>query len=162
MAWRRLACLCWSVQAWETSEHIRPFPILTCCTLQGRNQHWPSHCFPEKRRDLGSIQKLGYQLVFTARFSPQLRVWICWDYADKAGVSVAFLHKAKGYASVFFRMGTGHADIFRILPHRLYRFSHSVPFFKLTGIEGVPKDAYELDKAALPETIEDTIVPHIY
>uniref|UniRef100_A0A0D3EEA4 DUF3444 domain-containing protein n=1 Tax=Brassica oleracea var. oleracea TaxID=109376 RepID=A0A0D3EEA4_BRAOL len=48
-------------------------------------------------------------------------------------------------------------DIFRILPHRLYRFSHSVPFFKLTGIEGVPKDAYELDKAALPETIEDTI-----
>uniref|UniRef100_A0A0D3AM32 DUF3444 domain-containing protein n=2 Tax=Brassica oleracea var. oleracea TaxID=109376 RepID=A0A0D3AM32_BRAOL len=49
-------------------------------------------------------------------------------------------------------------DIFRILPHRLYQFSHSVPFFKLTGIEGVPKDAYELDKAALPETIEDTII----
>uniref|UniRef100_A0A0D3EEA3 DUF3444 domain-containing protein n=1 Tax=Brassica oleracea var. oleracea TaxID=109376 RepID=A0A0D3EEA3_BRAOL len=88
-------------------------------------------------------------------------VEILFDYADKAGVSVAFLHKAKGYASVFFRMGTSPADIFRILPHRLYRFSHSVPSFKLTGIEGVPKDAYELDQDALPETIEEIMMPSI-
>ncbi|KAJ0243817.1 DNAJ heat shock amino-terminal domain protein [Hirschfeldia incana] len=83
-------------------------------------------------------------------------VEILSDYADKAGVSVAYLHKAKGYASVFFRMGS---DIFRILPHRLYRFSHSVPSFKLTGIDGVPKDAYELDQDALPETIEEIMMP---
>ncbi|KAG2300176.1 hypothetical protein Bca4012_011771 [Brassica carinata] len=83
-------------------------------------------------------------------------VEILSDYADKAGVSVALLHKAKGYASVFFRIG---ADIFRILPHRLYRFSHSVPSFKLSGIEGVPKDAYELDQDALPETIEEIMMP---
>ncbi|CAG7910924.1 unnamed protein product, partial [Brassica rapa] len=88
-------------------------------------------------------------------------VEILSDYADKAGVSVAFLHKAKGYASVFFRMGTSPADIFRILPHRLYRFSHRVPSFKLTGIEGVPKDAYELDQDALPETIEEIMMPSI-
>ncbi|CAL9230811.1 unnamed protein product, partial [Arabidopsis halleri] len=83
------------------------------------------------------------------------------DYADEGGVYVAYLHKAKGFASVFFRMGTGYEGIFRILPHSLYRFSHRVPSFKLTGIEGkgVPKDAYELDKAALPETIEEIIVP---
>ncbi|WZZ22062.1 hypothetical protein YC2023_123449 [Brassica napus] len=85
-------------------------------------------------------------------------VEILSDYADKASVSVAFLHKAKGYASVFFRMGTGHA---RILPHSLYRFSHSVPSIKLTGIEGVPKDAYELDQDALPETIEEIMMPSI-
>ncbi|CAA0403485.1 unnamed protein product [Arabidopsis thaliana] len=88
-------------------------------------------------------------------------VKILSDYADETGVYVAYLHKAKGFASVFFRMGRGYEGIFRILPQSLYRFSHRIPSFKLTGIEGkgVPKDAYELDKAALPETIEEFIVP---
>ncbi|KAG7551151.1 hypothetical protein ISN45_Aa06g018530 [Arabidopsis thaliana x Arabidopsis arenosa] len=88
-------------------------------------------------------------------------VEILSDYSDEGGVYVAYLHKAKGFASVFFRMGTGYEGIFRILPQSLYRFSHRVPSFKLTGIEGkgMPKDAYELDKAALPETIEEIIVP---
>ncbi|EOA20118.1 hypothetical protein CARUB_v10000401mg [Capsella rubella] len=83
------------------------------------------------------------------------------DYADEGGVYVAYLHKAKGFASVFFRIGTGYDGIFRILPHSLYRFSHRVPSFKLTEVEGtgVPKDAYELDQAALPEKIEEIIVP---
>ncbi|XP_019097376.1 PREDICTED: uncharacterized protein LOC104772357 [Camelina sativa] len=89
-------------------------------------------------------------------------VQILSDYADEVGVYVAYLHKAKGFASVFFRMGTGYEGIFRILPRSLYRFSHRVPSFKLTGVEGngVPKDAYELDQAALPEeAIEEIIVP---
>ncbi|CAA7061915.1 unnamed protein product [Microthlaspi erraticum] len=90
-------------------------------------------------------------------------VEILSDFTDGAGVFVAHLHKAKGFASVFFRMGTGNADIFRILPHSLYRFSHMVPSFKLTGTEGkgLPKDAYELDQAALPETIEEITVPSV-
>ncbi|XP_019097203.1 PREDICTED: uncharacterized protein LOC104772358 [Camelina sativa] len=80
-------------------------------------------------------------------------VEILSDYADGAGVSVAFLHKAKGFASVFFQKGTGDADISQILPHSLYRFSHRMPSFKLTGAEGqgVPKNAYELDQAVLPK-----------
>ncbi|KAL1209077.1 hypothetical protein V5N11_013845 [Cardamine amara subsp. amara] len=88
-------------------------------------------------------------------------VEILADYVEVAGVSVAFLHKAKGFASVFFRVRNGVADIYWILPHSLYRFSHRVPSFKLTGMEGkgVPKDAYELDQAALPETIEENTVP---
>ncbi|EFH48096.1 hypothetical protein ARALYDRAFT_488760 [Arabidopsis lyrata subsp. lyrata] len=88
-------------------------------------------------------------------------VEILSDYSDEGGAYVAYLHKAKGFASVFFRMGTGYEGIFRILPQSLYRFSHRVPSFKLTEIEGkgMPKDAYELDKAALPETIEEIIVP---
>ncbi|ESQ41878.1 hypothetical protein EUTSA_v10013076mg [Eutrema salsugineum] len=88
-------------------------------------------------------------------------VEILSDYTDEAGVSVAYLHKAKGFASVFFRMGTDNADIFHILPHSLYRFSHKAPSFKLNGVEGkgLPKDAYELDQAALPEPIEEVIVP---
>ncbi|VVA95406.1 unnamed protein product [Arabis nemorensis] len=88
-------------------------------------------------------------------------VEILSDYADEADVFVAYLHKAKGFASAFFQMGTGSADIFRISRHSLYRFSHQVPSFKLTGSEGkgVPKDAYELDQAALPETIEEKVIP---
>ncbi|KAJ4908162.1 hypothetical protein Rs2_11820 [Raphanus sativus] len=89
-------------------------------------------------------------------------VEILSDYTDGDGVSVAFLHKAKGFASVFFRMGTGdEADTLHILPHSLYRFSYRISSFKLTGIEGkgVPKSAYELDQAALPEKISEVVVP---
>ncbi|CAA7061905.1 unnamed protein product [Microthlaspi erraticum] len=84
---------------------------------------------------------------------------------DGAGVSVAILHKAKGFASVFFRMGTGDADTLQIPSHSLYRFSHRVPSIRLTGTEGkgVPKDAYELDQAALPGTAEEkTVPPHLF
>ena len=81
-------------------------------------------------------------------------VQILSDYADGAGVYVSYLHKAKGFASVFFRVGTGPEDILLILPHSLYRFSHRIPSFKLTGFKG--KDAYELDQAALPKTILPT------
>uniref|UniRef100_A0A1J3H4I1 Uncharacterized protein n=1 Tax=Noccaea caerulescens TaxID=107243 RepID=A0A1J3H4I1_NOCCA len=43
-------------------------------------------------------------------------------------------------------MGSGNADIFRVSPHSLYRFSHRIPSFKMTGVEarGLPNDAYEL------------------
>ena len=81
-------------------------------------------------------------------------VQILSDYADGAGVYVSYLHKAKGFASVFFRVGTGPEDMLLILPHSLYRFSHRIPSFKLTGFKG--KDAYELDQAALPKTILPT------
>ncbi|CAF1697864.1 unnamed protein product [Brassica oleracea] len=91
-------------------------------------------------------------------------VEILSDTTDGAdGVSVAFLHKAKGFASVFFRMGTGDdSDIIQILPQNIYQFSHMIPSFKLTGFEakGLPKDAYELDQAALPATtVQEKAVP---
>ncbi|CAF2120242.1 hypothetical protein HID58_008846 [Brassica napus] len=88
-------------------------------------------------------------------------VEILSDYTDGAGVYAAILHKAKGFASVFFPMGTGDADKFYILPHSLYRFYHRIPSFKLTGVDvkGLPKYAYELDQAALPATIEEVTVP---
>ncbi|CAA7061911.1 unnamed protein product [Microthlaspi erraticum] len=83
---------------------------------------------------------------------------------DGAGVSVAVLHKAKGFASVFFRMGTGDTGIFQIPSHSLYRFSYRIPSFRMKRVEikGVPKYAYELDQAALPGTIEEkTVPPHL-
>ncbi|KAJ0261175.1 hypothetical protein HA466_0043430 [Hirschfeldia incana] len=80
---------------------------------------------------------------------------------DGDGVSVAFLHKAKGFASVFFRIGTSEADTSQILPQNLYQFSHMIPSFKMSGFEakGLPKDAYELDPAALPATVQEKAVP---
>nr|XP_018472587.1 PREDICTED: uncharacterized protein LOC108843926 [Raphanus sativus] len=79
------------------------------------------------------------------------------------GVSVAILHKAKGFASVFFRMD---AEVIQIPSHSLYRFSHSIRSFKMkrVDVKGVPKDAYELDQAALPKAaIEERVVPpHLY
>ncbi|KAL0709725.1 hypothetical protein Bca4012_016703 [Brassica carinata] len=88
-------------------------------------------------------------------------VEILSDYADGTGVSVPLLHKAKGFASFFFRMGTGDADTSQILPQEIYQFSHMIPSFKLTGFEakGLPKDAYELDQAVLLATIEEVVVP---
>ncbi|CAN6975215.1 unnamed protein product [Brassica oleracea var. botrytis] len=91
-------------------------------------------------------------------------VEILSDTTDGAdGVSVAFLHKAKGFASVFFRMGTGDdSDIIQILPQNIYQFSHMIPSFKMTSFEakGLPKDAYELDQAALPATtVQEKPVP---
>ncbi|XP_006289134.2 uncharacterized protein LOC17881302 [Capsella rubella] len=88
-------------------------------------------------------------------------VEILSDYTDGAGVSVAFLHKAKGFSSVFFPMGTDDSNISQVLPHSLYRFSHRVSSFKLRGSEGkgMPKDAYELDQAAFPELMEEKVIP---
>ncbi|CAA7061906.1 unnamed protein product [Microthlaspi erraticum] len=89
-------------------------------------------------------------------------VEILSDYAGgSGGVSVAILHKAKDFASVFFRMGFGDAEVSQILPHSLYRFSHRIPSYKMKRVEvkGVPRDAYELDQAALPESMEEKVVP---
>ncbi|XP_010524767.1 PREDICTED: uncharacterized protein LOC104802729 [Tarenaya hassleriana] len=82
------------------------------------------------------------------------------DYSKAAGASVALLYKVKGFSSVFCRMAKGGSDTFQVHPLELYRFSHSVPSFRLTGKEreGVPEGSYELDPAALPQNIEEVSV----
>ncbi|XP_010558494.1 PREDICTED: uncharacterized protein LOC104827121 [Tarenaya hassleriana] len=78
------------------------------------------------------------------------------EYSEAAGVSVALLYKLKGFSCVFCRAEKSGSDVLQILPHELYRFSHSVPSFRLTGKErkGVPEGSYELDPAALPLNTE--------
>ncbi|KAJ4873412.1 hypothetical protein Rs2_44937 [Raphanus sativus] len=123
--------------------------------------------FTKKRRNLGVIQELGYKLVFRASDSHRKYeydiVEILSNTTTTDGVSVAILHKAKGFASVFFRMD---AEVIQIPSHSLYRFSHSIRSFKMkrVDVKGVPKDAYELDQAALPKAaIEERVVPpHLY
>ncbi|TYI05904.1 hypothetical protein ES332_A10G121100v1 [Gossypium tomentosum] len=74
---------------------------------------------------------------------------------EDAGIQVAYLNKVKGFGSVFSRTSKNGVDTFVVPRNELFRFSHKVPSFVLTGKErkGVPKGSFELDTAALPEEI---------
>ncbi|KAJ6825791.1 uncharacterized protein M6B38_375480 [Iris pallida] len=73
------------------------------------------------------------------------------DYKEEQGVSIVPLVKVAGFRTVFHR----HMDpeeIKRIRREEMFRFSHQVPFYVLTGEEGckAPKGCYELDPASTP------------
>ncbi|GLT99218.1 hypothetical protein SLE2022_166710 [Rubroshorea leprosula] len=100
--------------------------------------------------DAGSNRKFEYQFVE-----------ILSEYDDGAGILVACLVKVKGFVSLFCRMVEDGIDAFQIPPSKLFRFSHRVPSFKLTGMErqGVPKGSFELDPASLATNLEEIVVP---
>ncbi|XP_054807848.1 uncharacterized protein LOC129310047 [Prosopis cineraria] len=83
-------------------------------------------------------------------------VEILSDYVEGEGVSVAYLEKVKGFVSLFSRANKGDMDSFQIPSAELFRFSHRIPSFKMTGQErvGVPKGTFELDPASLPVNLE--------
>lgn len=82
-------------------------------------------------------------------------VEIVSDFSENVGIEVACLGKVEGFKSLFERTGKNGENTFCILPKELYRFSHQVPSYKMTGDEkeGVPKGCFELDPAALPANI---------
>ncbi|XP_061975729.1 uncharacterized protein LOC133697277 [Populus nigra] len=88
-------------------------------------------------------------------------VEILSEYAEGVGARVAFLGKVKGFVSLFCRIRKEGMDVFEIPPAELFRFSHMIPSFKLTGNEreGVPRGSFELDPASLPKTILETANP---
>lgn len=71
------------------------------------------------------------------------------DYVKERGITVAYLAKIEGFVSLFQQ---AEANSFQIPRNELYRFSHRIPSFRLTGREGrgVPEGSLELDPAALP------------
>ncbi|CAA3008380.1 Hypothetical predicted protein [Olea europaea subsp. europaea] len=73
------------------------------------------------------------------------------DFVFGAGIKVACLDKVEGFLSLFQRTSQSEIDSFLIRPSELLRFSHQIPFFKMTGSErkGVPEGSFELDPAAL-------------
>ncbi|RDX96406.1 DnaJ-like subfamily B member 12, partial [Mucuna pruriens] len=79
-------------------------------------------------------------------------VEILSDFAENAGIGVAYLGKVKGFVSLFQKTEKNGVDIFYVPPNELYRFSHRIPSYKMTGEEreGVPRGSFELDPAALP------------
>ncbi|CDP15001.1 unnamed protein product [Coffea canephora] len=78
-------------------------------------------------------------------------VEVLQDYNEEQGVAVAPLVKTAGFRSVFHR----HLDknkIYKIPREEMFRFSHQVASYLLTGQEAqaAPKDCRELDTAAMP------------
>ena len=88
-------------------------------------------------------------------------VEILSEYGENVGISVAYLHKLKGFACLFCRILKHRTDSIMIPPSELLRFSHKIPSFKLTGEErqDVPRGSLELDPASLPTNIEEISVP---
>ncbi|RYR05395.1 hypothetical protein Ahy_B06g085251 isoform D [Arachis hypogaea] len=71
------------------------------------------------------------------------------DFNDKQGVLVTPLIKVDGFVAVFQRI-EGH-DLVRKIPKvEMFRFSHQVPNYLLTGQEApnAPRGCQELDPAA--------------
>ncbi|KAH6831520.1 hypothetical protein C2S53_019599 [Perilla frutescens var. hirtella] len=74
------------------------------------------------------------------------------DFSTGVGIKVDYLDKVTGFVSLFQKASPSETSSFVIGPTELYKFSHCVPSFKMTGTErdGVPKGSFELDPASLP------------
>ncbi|CAH2070152.1 unnamed protein product [Thlaspi arvense] len=70
---------------------------------------------------------------------------------DKQNLTVTLLVKAEGFKAVF-RRSTEEKDVRKIQKEEMFRFSHQVPHYVLTGKEAdnVPEGCLELDPAATP------------
>ncbi|XP_062004256.1 uncharacterized protein LOC133721612 isoform X1 [Rosa rugosa] len=79
------------------------------------------------------------------------------DFVDDIGTEVASLAKVKGFVSLFEQKKQSGDSLRRIPPNELYRFSHRIPSFKMTGNErdDVPKGSFELDPASLPTNLDE-------
>ncbi|XP_006650175.1 uncharacterized protein LOC102715926 [Oryza brachyantha] len=76
------------------------------------------------------------------------------DYDEDHGISVIPLVKVTGFRTIFERNQDLNA-IKKIPKEEMFRFSHQVPFYRMSGEEApnVPKDSYELDPAAISKEL---------
>ncbi|KAE9608580.1 putative DnaJ domain-containing protein [Lupinus albus] len=81
------------------------------------------------------------------------------DYSEEQGVNVAPLAKVAGFKTVF-RRNEDPRKIMNIPKVEMFRFSHQVPSFLLTGQEGpnAPSGCLELDPAATPNELLHTSI----
>ncbi|CAK9182733.1 unnamed protein product [Ilex paraguariensis] len=79
------------------------------------------------------------------------------DFVENSGIKVAYLDKVKGFISLFQQTTREGIVSFLIPPRELFRFSHRIPSFKMTGREreGVPKGSFELDPASLSPDLNE-------
>ncbi|KAK9926633.1 hypothetical protein M0R45_023849 [Rubus argutus] len=73
------------------------------------------------------------------------------DYNEERGVSIVPLAKVAGFKTVF-RQHSDRSTMRTIPREEMFRFSHQVPYYLLTGLEGknAPKGCLELDPASTP------------
>ncbi|MED6156944.1 hypothetical protein PIB30_018866 [Stylosanthes scabra] len=88
-------------------------------------------------------------------------VEILSEYFEGEGVTVASLAKLKGFVSLFYPIMKDGKPYFQIPAAQLFRFSHRVPSFRMTGKErvGVPAGSMELDPVSLPRNMDEIDVP---
>ncbi|KAK4349236.1 hypothetical protein RND71_031991 [Anisodus tanguticus] len=83
------------------------------------------------------------------------------DFVKDVGVKVNYLDKVSGFVSLFQPTSQTKVGSFFVKPNELYRFSHRIPSFRMTGTEreGVPVGSFELDPASLPLNPDDIWYP---
>ncbi|KAH1083188.1 hypothetical protein J1N35_022949 [Gossypium stocksii] len=88
-------------------------------------------------------------------------VEVVTDFDDVIGVKVAYLGKVKGFISIFRQTARYGVISFYVSSRELYRFSHQVPSFRMSGNEreDVPVGSIELDPAALPTNLDELLDP---
>ncbi|KAK7303172.1 hypothetical protein RJT34_14074 [Clitoria ternatea] len=155
-----IACGKYKLGNTETTEDRLMFSHLICFEQIGRNTYM---VYPRKGETWALFKNWDIKWHMDAKSQRQYDfefVKILSDYVEDVGVSVAYLAKLKGFVSLFSQMEGGN-NSFQIPPVDLFRFSHRVPSFKMTGQErvGVPVGSYELDPVSLPVNLEEMDVP---
>ena len=83
-------------------------------------------------------------------------VEVLTDFDEEMGIGVAHLGKVKGFVSIFRQTERDGVRSFQVSSRELYRFSHRIPSFRMTGKERevVPVGSFELDPASLPTNLD--------
>ncbi|XP_049362560.1 uncharacterized protein LOC125827286 [Solanum verrucosum] len=83
------------------------------------------------------------------------------DFVKDVGIKVNYLDKVSGFVSLFQPTSHTKDGSFLVMPNELYKFSHQIPSFRMTGTEkeGVPVGSFELDPASLPLNPDDIWYP---
>ncbi|CAK9145506.1 unnamed protein product [Ilex paraguariensis] len=132
--------ICWEKGSIRGSYKIYPKKGETWALFKNWDMKWYSN--PDRKK------KFEYEFVE-----------VLSDYADDVGISVLYLSKLKHFACLFSRKMEGR-DLILIPPKEIFRFSHRIPSFQMTGEErkDVPKRSFELDPASLPADLEEIVV----
>ncbi|KAB2037562.1 hypothetical protein ES319_D03G084300v1 [Gossypium barbadense] len=86
-------------------------------------------------------------------------VEVLTDFDEELGIGVAHLGKVKGFVSIFQQIERDGVISFQVSSQELYRFSHRVPSFRMSGKEreGIPVGSFELDPACLPSYLFELV-----
>ncbi|KGN46188.1 uncharacterized protein LOC101214527 [Cucumis sativus] len=131
--------------AWDKGYHKDSFRI-----YPRKGEIWALFKNWDKKSECDSNGQYEYEFVE-----------ILSEFTEEAGIDVALLAKVKGFSCLFCRMVKVGEKSFQVPAAELFRFSHRVPSFPLTGDEreGVPRGSFELDPAALPPNLPEIILP---
>ncbi|XP_057428764.1 uncharacterized protein LOC130722141 [Lotus japonicus] len=156
-----ISCGKYKLGSTETTEDHLMFSHLVLCQKIGRSIF---KVYPRKGETWALFKNWDikwYMDVESHRQYDMEIVEILSDYIEGVGVVVSYLAKLKGFVSLFCPTMKGANHTFQIPSVDLFRFSHRIPSFKMTGQEraGVPVGSYELDPVSLPTNLEEIDVP---